>query len=225
VPDVPVPDYPRFQRRSASYLAVPSPLYVPHPTPTPQRPHTRSPKRDPSPRPPQLSREEPQPDEEEGQLSWADAQEQFSLGAKAMSQGSGSPIAFLDPGTCDDILADIRRPNGTLPDFGSIPSELGSPPPALELEVTHSDRVTQTDPAQTLDQVTQVLSHPHQGTSVTQTPAPASMTDQTTQVLLRPRQSWAFTQTERPASSTRTSWTQVPRVAIRTRALTWPRSW
>jgi len=65
-------------------------------------------------------------------LSWGDAQEQFSLGAEAMSQGSGSPIAFLDPGTCDNILAYIRRPDGTLPDFGSIPSEPGLPPPALE---------------------------------------------------------------------------------------------
>jgi len=60
-------------------------------------------------------------------LSWAEAQEQFCLGAEAMSQGSGSHITFLDPSTCDDILADIRGPDGTLPDFGSIMSEPGSP--------------------------------------------------------------------------------------------------
>jgi len=36
--------------------------------PTPRRPHTRSPKRDPSPGPPQLSREEAQPQEEDGVL-------------------------------------------------------------------------------------------------------------------------------------------------------------
>jgi len=182
--------------------------------PSPRRPHTRSPKPDPSPGPPQLSREEPQPEEKEGQLSWADAQEQFSLGAEAMSQGSGSPVAFLDATTCEDILADIRRPDGTLPDFGSIPSEPESPPPALELEVTHSDRVTQTELAPSRDQATQVLSRPHRWTSATKTPALTSTTDQTTQVLLRPRQSWAFTQTERPATSTSSSWTQVPRVDL-----------
>jgi len=75
-------------------------------------------------------------------LSWADAQEQFSLGAEAMSQGSGSPINFLDAVTCDDILANIRGPDGTLPNFGSIGSEPGSPAPALELEVTHGERGT-----------------------------------------------------------------------------------
>jgi len=39
--------------------------------PSPRHSHTRSPKRDPSPGPPQLSREETQPDD--GQLSWSDA--------------------------------------------------------------------------------------------------------------------------------------------------------
>jgi len=114
-----------------------------------------------------------------------------------MSQGSGSPIAFLDPGRCDDILADIRRPDGTLPDFGSIPSERGLPPPALELEVTHIEREMQTDPAPTHDRATQVLSRPHQGTSATQTLVPSTF-DQTTQVLLRPPRSGAYTQTFRP---------------------------
>jgi len=131
-----------------------------------------------------------------------------------MSQGSGSPVTFLDTPTCDDILADIRSPDCTLPDFDSIPSEPGSPPPVLELAVTHCERESQTDPTPTQDQATQVLSRPHQETSSTQSPTLASTTDQTTQVLLRPRQSWAFTQTERPASSTRTFWTQVPRVAL-----------
>jgi len=143
-------------------------------------------------------------------LPWADAQEQYSLGAEAMSQGSGSPVTFLDTATCDDILADIRGPDGTLPDFGHIASEPGSPPPALELEVTHSEGETQTDPALTQDLATQVLSRIHQGKSSTQTPAPASTSDQSTQALLHPCRLWAYTQTERPATSTRTSWTQVP---------------
>jgi len=75
--------------------------------------------------PPQLWREPAQPDEkckntmkdDEGgsTLSWADAQEQFSLEAGAMSQGSGgSPVNFLDPETCDDILKDLRRADGFL---------------------------------------------------------------------------------------------------------------
>jgi len=144
-------------------------------------------------------------------MAWDDARASFSRGAG--SPGSGSPITFLDPSTCDDILADIRGPDGTLPDFGSIPSEPGSPPPALELEVTHSEQGIQTDPAPTQDQATQVLSRPHQGTSSSQTPALASTSDQGIQVL-RPRQLWAFTQTERPATSTRFSWTQVPRVGL-----------
>jgi len=69
-------------------------------------------------------------------MSWADSQALFSQ--EACSQGSGSPVTFLDAITCDDILADIQRPDGTLPDFGSIPSEPGSPPPALEAEVASS---------------------------------------------------------------------------------------
>jgi len=181
---------------------------------SPRRPHTRSPKRDPSPGPPPLSREEPQPDDKEGHLSWADAQEQFSLGAEAMSQGSGFPLTFLDASTCEDILADIRRPDGTLPDFGSIPSEPGTPPPTFEAEVAQGNKETQTSQGSTCDQSTQVVSRPHQGTSATQTPAPAPTSDQSTQALLRPRQSWAYTQTKRPASSTRSTWTQVPRTVL-----------
>jgi len=148
------------------------------------------------------------------------AQEQFSLGAESMSQGSGSPVNFLDTAACDDILQDIRVPDCKLPDFGSIRSEPGSPPPALELEVTHGERGTQTSPAPTQDrattvlivsarttsdQATQVLSRPHQGTSSTQTPASASTSDQTTQVLLRPPSSVAYTLTATEAKSTRTS--------------------
>jgi len=59
---------------------------------TPRHPPSCSPKRDPSPGPPQLSREPDHPEAKaEGVLSWADAQEQFSLGAETMSQGFGSP--------------------------------------------------------------------------------------------------------------------------------------
>jgi len=201
---------------AAQFTAAPLPRRPRSPIrpPSPRRPHTRSPKRDPSPGPHQLSRQEPQPDEEEGQLSWADAQEQFSLGAEAMSQGSGSPVAFFDATTWEDILADIRRPDGTLPDIGSIPSASGSPPPALEAAVAQGNKETQTSPGSTCDQSTQVISRPHQRTSATQTLAPAPTFDQSTQALLRPRQSWAYTQTERPATSTRSSWTQVPRTKL-----------
>jgi len=58
-------------------------------------------------------------------MSWDDAQASFSCG--------GSPLTYLDATQCDDILADIRQPGGTLPDFWSIPSEPSSPPPHLEL--------------------------------------------------------------------------------------------
>jgi len=64
------------------------------------------------------------------------------------------------------------------------------------------------------DASTQVLSRPHQGTFSTQTLAPASTSNQGTQALLCPRQLYAYTQTERPATSIRTSWTQVPRMAL-----------
>jgi len=158
-------------------------------------------------------------------LSWAEAQEQFSLGAEAMSQGSGSPINLLDPETCDRNLQYLRGADGQLPDFDSVGSEPGSPPSTLELEVTHGERGTQTSPApthdkstdvlaiptSTSDQATQVLSRPHQGTSATQTPSPATSSDESTQVLLRPPRSVAFTQTERPATSRTTSCASGPR--------------
>jgi len=145
-------------------------------------------------------------------MSWADSQEQFSLGAETMSQGSGSPITFLDPITCNDIMADLRRADGQLPDFGSVGSEPGSPPLALELEVTHCEREAQTSPSLTQDQATQVLSRPHQGTSSTEIPAPASTSDQGQQALLRPPCSVAFTQTAKPATSRTTTWTQTHRL-------------
>jgi len=52
-----------------------------------------------------------------------------------MSQGSGSPVTFFAPETCEDILKDLRGTDGTLPDFNSVASDPGSPPPALEVEV------------------------------------------------------------------------------------------
>jgi len=70
-----------------------------------------------------------------------------------MSQGSGSPVNFLDPETCDDILKDLRREDGMVPDFESNP---GSPPPTLEAEVA-CDRGTQTSPVPIQDQSTNVL--------------------------------------------------------------------
>jgi len=81
-----------------------------------------------------------------------------------MSQGSGSPLAFLDATSCDDILADLRHPDGTLPDFGSIPSVPGSPPPELEAAVAQGNKDTQTCSVSTCDQSMQVVSRPHQGT-------------------------------------------------------------
>jgi len=85
-------------------------------------------------------------------MSWADAQASFSLGAG--SQGSGSPVAFIDAATCDHLLQDLRGADGQLPDFNSIGSEPGSPPPALEAEVAHGDKETQTYPVSTCDQWT-----------------------------------------------------------------------
>jgi len=142
-----------------------------------------------------------------------------------MSQGSeGSPVLFLDPAACDDILADLRGADGRLPSF-SDDSEPGIPPPTLEAEETHSERATQTSPVPThhqstsilpapvytSDQATQVIGRPHQATSFTQTLSSAPTSEQSTQVLLRPPRSVAYTQTATAATSTRTSWTQVPR--------------
>jgi len=58
-----------------------------------------------------------------------------------MSQGSkGSPVLFLDPATCDDILADLRGKDRRLPMFSD--SKPGSPPPTMEAEETHGERAT-----------------------------------------------------------------------------------
>jgi len=71
-----------------------------------------------------------------------------------MSHGSGgSPVNFLDPDTCDDILQGLGREEGTLPNFDSDPD---TPPPALEAEVA-CNRGTQTCPTPTQDQSTYVL--------------------------------------------------------------------
>jgi len=130
------------------------------------------------------------------------------------AKGPAHPFTLLDPNTCDDILAAIRGPDGTLPDFGSIPSAPGSPPPELEAEVAQANKDTQTFPVSTCDQSTQVVNRPHQGTNATQTPAPASTSDQGQQVLIRPQRSVAYTQTFRPATSNTTSWTQTHRPAL-----------
>jgi len=137
-------------------------------------------------------------------MSWDDAQAAFSRG--------GSPLPFLDDTQCNDILADIRRPDGTLPDFGSIPSEPSSPPPRLE--VARSNRATQVEAPQHCDVGTQALSRPHQGTTATQTPSRPTA-DQCTQVLIRPPRSVAYTQTARAATSHTASWTQTSRPALR----------
>jgi len=102
--------------------------------------------------------------------------------------------------------------DGNLPTFSD--SEPGSPPPRLEVKVTHLDKGVQTPavhrrdrstsaqpPVSTVDESTQVVRRPHQATSASQNPSSAPTHDQSTQVLLRPPRSWAFTQTERPATS------------------------
>jgi len=104
-----------------------------------------------------MRREEAQPDEtsdDKCTLSWADAKEQFSQGA--MSQGSGSPVNFLDAETCDSILQDIRGADGKLPDLDSVESDPGSPPPALEPAVV-LEGADQTSPTPIQDQSTYVL--------------------------------------------------------------------
>jgi len=160
------------------------------------------PKRDSWPGPPQPRREEEQKEEtsakDEETLSWDEAQAQFGLGAGPMSQGSGSPVAFFDAETCDMLIQDLRGVDGKIPDFASVGSHPGSPSAALEAEVAHGERATQTSPVPThdqatdpqaatvtmSDQATQVVSRPHQATSETQTPCPAPTSDQATQVLL-----------------------------------------
>jgi len=214
VPPVPylrVPTEPRLQ--CGSRLSSPTPR---RPTSsrrrstssrrsTSRRRHTSSPKQDTSPGPPQLWGEEAQREKtstkDEGTLSWADAQEQFSQGA--MSQRSGSPVALLDAEACDNILQDLRGADGKLPDFDSVESDPGSPPPALEAEVARGERATQTSPVLSQDQATQVVSRPHKATSTTPTPSSAPTSHQGTQVLLRPPRSVAFTQTASAPRSTR----------------------
>jgi len=134
--------------------------------------------------------------------TWDAAQAEYSLGEEAMSQGSaGSPVLFLDLAACKEILADLRGEDGNLPTFSD--SEPGSPPPMLEVEVTHLDKGAQTPtvrrrdrstsaqpPVSTADASTQVVSRPHQASSATQTAAHATTADQSTQVLLRPPRSW-----------------------------------
>jgi len=58
-------------------------------------------------------------------MSWADAQASFSLGA--CSQGFGSPVAFLDAATCDDLIQDLRGDDGQLPDLDSLGASPGHP--------------------------------------------------------------------------------------------------
>jgi len=79
--------------------------------------------RSPSPGPPLLGREAPQDEGPTDTPSWDEAQAMFSQGAEAMSQGSaGSPVLFLDPAACEDILADLRGKDGRLPSFSYRPS-------------------------------------------------------------------------------------------------------
>jgi len=199
---------------------------------------SRRPPRTPSRGPPLLWREVQQDEGPTDMLSWDVAQAEYSQGAEAMSQGSaGSPVLFLDPAACEDILPDLRGEDRCLPTFSD--SELGSPLLCYEVKVTHLDRSSQTPtvryrdrstsalppastvhqstpalpPVSTADQSTQVVSKPHQATSAMQTASFAPKSNQATQVFLRPPRSWAYTQTERPARSSRSSWTQVPRLS------------
>jgi len=108
-------------------------------------------------------------------LPWDAAQAQYSQGAEAMSQGSiGSPVLFLDPAACEDILADLRGEDGCLPTFSE--SDPGSPPPTLEAAEAHGEKATQTSPVPTHDQ----------STSARPT---VSTVDQSTQVISRPASS------------------------------------
>jgi len=150
------------------------------PSATPRRPI--SPIRPPSP-PPQLEREDTQ-----AEMSWDEAQAAFSRG--------GSPLPFLDASACDEILAHIRLPDGTLPNFAPVPS---SPPPPLEVALVNQS--TQVDPPPSRTVSTHVQCRPHQGTIGTQ-------------VLLRPPRSVSYTQTEQPAFSRTTSWSQTFRPTL-----------
>jgi len=78
-----------------------------------------------------------------------------------MSQGcDGSPGNFLDPVTCDDILADLRGANGSLPTFES---DAGTAPPELEAAVA-CERSTQTSPTPTQDRAIPVRTVQDNGT-------------------------------------------------------------
>jgi len=133
-------------------------------------------------------------------MSWDEAQASFSR--------MGTPLPFLDPSACDEILADLRMPDGTLPDFAELPSQPSSPPPRLE--VARCNMSTQVDTPRSHDVGTQVLSRPHRRPAETQTPS-VYTADICTQVLIRPPRSVAYTQTARSAT---TSWTQTARPSL-----------
>jgi len=100
-----------------------------------------------------------------------------------MSQGSGSPVTFLDQQACDTILLALKREDGMLPNFESEP---GSPPPSLEAEAA-CHRGTQTSSGPWTDQATEVEVVPvctvqDNGTQVGQ----VTVTDQGTQALILP---------------------------------------
>jgi len=92
---------------------------------------------------------------------------------ETMSQGSGgSPVNFLDPGTCEDILDGLQDTDGHMPAFDGSPPV--TPPPFLEREVGRATRDghTQTGAMYTRDRctntfidvtdvATQVVSRPH----------------------------------------------------------------
>jgi len=141
-------------------------------------------------------------DEGGSTLSWANAQEQFSLGAGPLSQGSGgSPVNFLDAENCDDIFQGLRRRNRTLLSFDS---DSDTPPPELKAAVA-CDRGTQASSGPSQDQETQVgfVSVQGQETQVGFI-AVRTVSDQGTQALILPPRSVSFTQTSsRPSTCDR----------------------
>jgi len=92
---------------------------------------------------------------------------------ETLSQGSdGSPVNFFDPATCEAILHGLRDRDGRMPTF----SPPGTPPPALDTEMSTRERHTQTTVTRTADKAThtfqdvthtgtQVVSRPHMWTS------------------------------------------------------------
>jgi len=139
-----------------------------------------------------------------------------------MSQGSGSPVTFLDAETCDDILRDIRGADGKLPEFGSVESDPGSPRLALEPEVA-CDRATQTSPTLTHEQPVQAL--PPQlvveGSTQTLPPWTRDNVTQVPPVLTRdggtsmPPVHTDDKRTATPPTSTTTRWTQMPKKILK----------